>query len=395
MTSVPLEDLLVDGQVSYGVVQPGTDDPSGVPIIRVKDIRNGVIDTSAPMRVAQEISARHSRTLLRGGELVLSLVGTVGEAAVVPYSLAGWNVARAVAVLRSEKVTAQWLQLAFESPTCQSQINSLLNTTVQSTLNLSDLKRVRVPTPPLSEQIAIAEVLGALDDKININAELAASSFALATQLFRQSLAVGQSNEKALGSTATVVLGGTPSRDEPAFWANGTVAWLNSGKANDDRILTPTEMITEDALRKSAAKLMPRSATVVAITGATLGQVSRLEIEAAGNQSLVGIWADDAGLTDWLHFAVRHRTTELLRHATGAAQQHVSKGDVEALAVPVPDEATLHGFARRASPLLAAAASADRESLSLAATRDALLPRLMSGKLRVRGAEKLAAEVGA
>ena len=100
-TSVPLGSILKPGRgISYGIVQPGSaQDRGGVPIVRVADVRNGRISTQAPLCVDPAIEAAYARTRLEGGELLLTLVGTVGEAAVVPPELAGWNVARAVAVI--------------------------------------------------------------------------------------------------------------------------------------------------------------------------------------------------------------------------------------------------------------------------------------------------------
>ena len=97
---VSLEKLVSPNRgITYGIVQPGSPVADGVPIIRVGDIRGGRISTSNPLKVSQAIEAGYARTRLRGGELLLTLVGTVGEAAVVPESLAGWNTARAVAVI--------------------------------------------------------------------------------------------------------------------------------------------------------------------------------------------------------------------------------------------------------------------------------------------------------
>ncbi len=160
------------------------------------------------------------------------------------------------------------------------------------------------------------------------------------------------------------------------------------GKANESRVLEPTALITEEALAKSAAEMMPEGATVVAITGATLGQVSRLEIASSGNQSLIGIWHEDPALNDWLYFAMRHEIEELLKHATGAAQQHVNKAAVDGLQIPWPDRLELELWGEQVRPMLDAAAAADKESLVLARTRDELLPLLMSGDVRVKDAEK-------
>ncbi|MDU7524262.1 MAG: hypothetical protein E7K72_23320, partial [Roseomonas mucosa] len=83
--SVPLSEL-VDPQrgISYGIVQPGSPVPDGVPIVRVSDVRNGRIDVRSPLRVAADIERTYGRTRLRGGELLITIVGTVGETAIVP-----------------------------------------------------------------------------------------------------------------------------------------------------------------------------------------------------------------------------------------------------------------------------------------------------------------------
>jgi type I restriction enzyme, R subunit len=99
-TDAPLASLLKDSaSISYGIVQPGSHQEAGVPVLRVADIRNGRINTLQPLRVSPEIEAAYARTRLKGSELLLTLVGTVGETAVVPDALVGWNVARAVAVI--------------------------------------------------------------------------------------------------------------------------------------------------------------------------------------------------------------------------------------------------------------------------------------------------------
>jgi type I restriction enzyme, S subunit len=156
--------------ISYGIVQPGSPVPNGVPIVRVGDVRNGRIQTGDAMRVSPAIEAAYSRTRLRGGELVITIVGTVGETAIVPASMAGWNVARAIAVLPVQpEVGAYWIKLALCSDAAKSLIQSRLNTTVQATLNLADLAKLPILMPPSTERRRIESILGTLDDKIDLN----------------------------------------------------------------------------------------------------------------------------------------------------------------------------------------------------------------------------------
>src|SRR5437588_35204 len=96
--------------ISYGIVQPGSHSGSGVPIVRVNNLKQGRINTGDVLRVDAAIESKYQRTRLRGGEVLLSLVGSLGECAVVPRDLAGWNVARAVAVIPVvPEIGPQWV----------------------------------------------------------------------------------------------------------------------------------------------------------------------------------------------------------------------------------------------------------------------------------------------
>jgi type I restriction enzyme S subunit len=244
------------------------------------------------------------------------------------------------------------------------------------------LTGLEIPLPPLDEQRRIAEVLSALDDLIDTNKGLAADCANLAGLLWRKAV-VGLVPSVSLSERASIVLGGTPSRKHPEYWG-GDVPWVNSGQANEFRVIEPSEYITKLGLEKSSTKLMPAGTTVIAITGATLGQVSRMEIAACGNQSLVGVYSMDAALNDHLFFAILDQIEVLVRSATGGAQQHVNKANVEELLVKWPAEEDMHAWHSVAAPLIGATANLLFEADELTKVRDELLPLLMSGKVRVR-----------
>jgi type I restriction enzyme, S subunit len=169
-----LEDLVDERGITYGVVQPGHPQADGTPILRVANLTAAGLQLSDVMRIAPAIEARYSRSRLRGGEVLITLVGSVGQVAVVPPGLAGWNVARAVGVvpLRPE-IPAQWVAWCLRAPQARRYLEDRLNTTVQSTLNLRDLGGVEIPMPPSRTIRAITSILGALDDKIDSNRRLA------------------------------------------------------------------------------------------------------------------------------------------------------------------------------------------------------------------------------
>ena len=172
-------------------------------------------------------------------------------------------------------------------------------------LTKSILDYFKIGVPDLNAQKKIVDLLSSYDDLIENNRRRIALLEEAARLLYRKwfvhfrfpghelvtiKRGVPEGWERTtIGARFVTVLGGTPSRKNPEFW-NGDVSWINSGEVNKVRILVASEFITEEGLAKSAAKLMPSGTTVLAITGATLGQVSRIEIEASANQSVVGIF---------------------------------------------------------------------------------------------------------
>jgi type I restriction enzyme S subunit len=148
-------DQLTDGarNSGYGVLVPGPDVTDGVPLVRVGDIEDGTVSTSDLKRIDRVIADQFAKTYLRGGEVLLSLVGTIGRSAVVPSSLSGANVARAVGVIpTSSLVRSRWVEMWFRSPQIQALMNSRAHEVARKTLNLEDVRGAAVAVPPLAEQ---------------------------------------------------------------------------------------------------------------------------------------------------------------------------------------------------------------------------------------------------
>ena len=388
-------------------------------MVRVTDVRGGFLDLSDAFLVAKDVFDEFTRRHRpRCSDIIFSRVGTYGNASYVgndiPFCL-GQNTA-----LIHPKMNSRFLHLCLQSPFVRRQIEQSVVGSTQKTISLKSIAGLQIPIPPAPELGAIAHILGTLDDKIALNRRMNTILEAVAQAVFKswfvdfepvRAKAEGRQptgmnadtaalfprllKESAIGSVptgwglsglgqvTTTVLGGTPARDEPAFWDGGTVPWINSGKVNEFRITTPSELITERAVEESATKLVPARSVVLAITGATLGQVSLLEIESCVNQSVVAVVSSDAAPSEYLYFWIRHRIGDLIGRQTGGAQQHVNKNDVNELILLIPDQAVMDAYIRQARPVFDRIRLNCFESGTLAALRDALLPRLLSGEVRV------------
>jgi type I restriction enzyme, S subunit len=149
--------------VAYGVLQPGKDLPSGVPLVRVCDVADGAVDTKSLKRISQEIAEEFPRTKLRGGEVLLTIVGTIGRTAIVPAELAGANVARAVAVMvPTEGVMAEWLELCLRYEKTRQVLTEAAREVARKTLNLEQLRECAIPVPSAVEQQEAVSRVGIL-----------------------------------------------------------------------------------------------------------------------------------------------------------------------------------------------------------------------------------------
>lgn len=262
---------------------------------------------------------------------------------------------------------------------------------------------VKAHLPPIHTQRKIASILSAYDNLIDNNARRVQVLDDMTRTLYREWFVeyrypgheddefIEDDNgrrpkeweETTLGERFITILGGTPARAKPQYWG-GEVPWLNSGKANDLRVIEPSEYITVEGYKKSSTKMMPAGATIIAITGATLGQVSRLEIYACGNQSLVGLWGYEDYQNTFIYLSTKlNWITQIVSKAGGGAQQHVNKDKINETKLLLPPENILKDFDDRVGPLFGMIRSLLFRNANLRRTRDLLLPKLVSGELDV------------
>lgn len=143
-------------------------------------------------------------------------------------------------------------------------------------------------------------------------------------------------NRIKIGDLAEVITGGTPSTRKNEYWDNGTIPWLPSGECQDKEINSASKFITEEGMKNSAAKLMPKSTVVIALTGATTGKTGILNIEATANQSVTGIVPNNKFISKYIFYYLRSIREKILHDSYGGAQKHISQGYVKDIEVLLP-----------------------------------------------------------
>jgi type I restriction enzyme, S subunit len=164
-----------DDRINYGVVQPGDDFPGGCPLIRVGDFADGMLDTDNLKTIAPNIESRYVRSRLKGDELLVSCVGSIGTVCKVTTNERGFNIARAVArVPLMTGVNRDFVMHCLRSTAVQHHFAKETRTVSQPTLNIALIKTAPVLTPPLDLQARFASIVESIEQqKARLKAHLA------------------------------------------------------------------------------------------------------------------------------------------------------------------------------------------------------------------------------
>jgi type I restriction enzyme S subunit len=431
-SETPLSDLTEpDTPVTYGVVKPGDEDADGVLFIRGGDIADGRILTHQLRTISKEISGQYKRTLLRGGEIVMSLVGNPGQVAIVPESLRGANIARQAALIRLRRdVDSRFVMYFLGSRIGQEALGAHSRGSVQQVINLRDLKTVRIPTPPLAEQRAIAHILGTLDDKIDLNRRMNETLEAMARALFKswfvdfdpvRAKAEGRDPglPKPLADLFPARLVDSEFGEIPEGWLVRTAEKLCSTVT---RGVTPmyelgsrryiiNQRVNRGAhldlaeLKELATSLdvppdcyAKRWDVLVNCLGeGTLGRVhlfrgSSDEYAVDQHMSICRGLTPGAGVYLYQVLASpagQEKIESLKTGSTGMTMFNISK--LRGFDLLWPGDVLVQSYFQIVESKLDHVATNDEQSRTLCALRDALLPKLIAGDLRVRDAERLVA----
>lgn len=285
--------------------------------------------------------------------------------------------------------------------------------------------------PPLSDQKAIAHILGTLDDKIELNQKMNQTLEEIAKAIFKSwfvdfdpvrakaegrptglppeisdlfpdelvdseigEIPKGWQISSLLSLCEKIESGGTPSRKTTEYWEAGTISWFKTGEFCDSPLLKSEEHITPLGLEKSAAKEWSPGTILFAMYGATVGKMAYLTKTGTANQAVAGINPNEEFGFGFVWQTLISSRPRLMSLANGAAQQNLNLGLVKDFTVTVPCAQLARTFSDLTNSVYQRITLAHKESDCLSTLRDTLLPKLISGKLRIPDAEKLLEEAG-
>lgn len=425
-----LGDLVRDGSGDYQTGPFGTMlkaseySSEGTPLISVSEIREGyfTIYDHTP-RVCEKVKTKLPQFVLEEGDIVFGRKGAINRNAIIMKSQEGWFLGSDGIRLRlTHKHDPAFFSYFLRTKMIGQWLLSNGQGAIMPSLNQKILDRLPLFLPSKAEQRRISNVLATFDAKIELNNQINAELEGVAKLLYDywfvqfdfpisavQAADMGKPelkgkpyrasggkmsfNEKlkreipggweisTVGQTFKTYLGGTPSRDIKEYWNPGEVNWLSSGENPGTFVLAPDEKISKLGLQNSPAKLLPAGTVILSIVRHL--RASILGIEAATNQSVVGIVESNTINHCFIYPYIIREIPRLMLLRTGAQQPHINKGVLDESLLVVPDEFTLAAYTRLTEPLFLEIRNHHQQNKELTKLRDWLLPMLMNGQVTV------------
>lgn len=410
---------------------PKYTEQNGTPVINQKCIRDWRVNLDLCRLTDHVLRKIQPDRLLKPFDVLVNStgVGTLGRVAQIFDVRSDITIDSHVTIVRPNPDKVNPLFFGYAVKNKQTSIEAMAaGSTGQTELSKSILGMLEIIIIPNDDQKECANLLKKIDDKIELNRQMNETLEAMAQAIFKDWFVdFGPVRRKQLGETDPVktlggltpnptqaakitalfpdnfgddglpegwenksleehskriMNGGTPRKSVKEYWDGGKIPWLTSGEVRQNIIINTKKFITQQGLEKSSTKLVPAMTPVVALYGATAGQVSFVASKMTTNQAISSI-IPKGGHRYFIFLHLKNSVSKLENSAVGSAQQNISRKIVAELETLYPCEKLLFAFEKMVSPLFQKIIQNYFENQTLAETRDYLLPKLMSGEVRV------------
>jgi len=402
---------------------------SGIPLITAKIIKGGRIETPNEFIALDNYDAWMRRGIPRAGDVVLTVEAPLGEVAQLGSEKIA--LAQRVVTLRGKAglLDSTYLLYLLQADETQDQLKSRATGTTVLGIKQSELRKVPIRVPPYEVQKDAAAILKALDDRITLLHETNATLEAIAQALFKSwfvdfdpvcakmegrapegmdeataALFPDGFEESELGAvprgwkvqafrdTINIIGGGTPRTTNLDYWG-GDIPWfsvVDAPRANDVFVVDTEKHITEAGLQGSSTKLLPTGTTIISARG-TVGRLALTGCPMAMNQSCYGL-RGKAGDVYFTYFSTTRLVRQLQQRAHGSVFDTITQETFADVALSYPTSDAISAFEACVGALMLKIRENLLQVRTLSSVRDTLLPRLISGRLRLPEAQVLLAQ---
>ena len=394
---------LTDRKIGYGIVQPGASISGGVPVIKVNNIISGLRSVEELETTSNANDAKYSRTKLMGGELIISVVGTIGKTAIVPMSFAGCNLVRAICLIDiKDNQLASWVKYYIDSPQGQRYIHENLNTTVQPTLNVKSLVDMPIPMYSSEYMKKVVFILKSLDDKIEVNRKINENLEQQAQALFKswfvdfEPFKNGEFVESELGMIPKGWRVGTVNDvccfesgfafKSTTYKQEGEYRLITIKNVQDGYLDVNGSVCLDELPAKMPQYCLLRIGDILLSLTGNVGRCCFVDEERLLlNQRVAKLNPRIKNNWGYIYTLFRNPSFKdrVVSIARGTAQANLSPIETSNMIIIIPIDKVLEDFSAIVDESYRIMINNMIESRRLAELRDTLLPKLMSGELKV------------
>jgi type I restriction enzyme S subunit len=374
--------------ICYGVVQVGEDTNDGVPIVAIKYVKE---ISSAPLhRASLAVEQPYTRSRVSGGDVLISIKGTIGRVGVVPTGFEG-NISRELARLRPRSgYAAEYIAQQLESQATQARISRAVVGTTRLELSIATLRTFEIPVPKtLTEQRAIATALSDVNALLGGLDRLIAKKRDL-KQAAMQQLLTGQTRlpgfhgdweMKRMGDICEISVGRTPPRLNQAFWGRG-YTWLSIADLQSKVVSESKEEIT--ALAASTMTIIPKGTLLMSFK-LSIGRLCFAGRDLFTNEAICGFNNLQAN-PEFLYYALS-RTDFSLYGKQAVKGYTLNKESLKLIEVRLPSSAEQDAVAAVLSDMDAELEALEARRDKIRGLKQAMMQELLTGKTRLVSAE--------
>lgn len=363
----------------------------GKKVVKIKNIRPPNVDTQGCecVDLTEYNEDQIKKYSLSKGDVLVAMTGaTIGKVGIIKQEFDGYLNQRVAKISPTDKINPIYLQYLCLSSNFQDFITSAASgSSVQENVSATDIGSYEILLPPLPVQEEIAEVLGSLDEKIDLLHRQNKTLEAMAEALFRQWFieeAQDDWEEVKLGDVVEIKGGTTPSTKNPVYW-NGNIHWTSPKditKSKSLYLFDTERKITKQGLIKVSSGLLPVGSLLMT-SRAPVGKLAFTEVPIAINQGYIGIISTRKVTLDYMYFWLLTNMDYVQSYANGSTFQEISKSSFRSLDITIPPKEKLEDFINLSLPTLDKVKRNQIQIQTLERLRDGLLPKLMSGEVLV------------
>lgn len=392
----------ISTNVAYGYTASASIENVGPKFLRITDIQDNFINwESVPFCKIKENDFKKNK--LEIGDIVVARTGnSTGATACIKDEIDAVFASYLIR-FRIDKEVANpfYIDFILRSQNWKNYVEAVKGGSAQPGANAKQFGAFELELPPLPEQKSIASILSAIDDKIENNLAINKTLEEMAMALYKHwfvDFGPFQDGEfieselgmipkgwevKKLGDLYDTTSGGTPSRTKMDYYENGTIQWIKSKELDNTFIIDTEEKITEIALSKSSAKRFPAKSVLIAMYGATVGEIAINSEVATCNQAICAIKQINLPYF-YVFLFLKNEKENILNQAVGSAQQNISQIIIKNLQLLNPNIEDVKELFNELDAIFNKLEENIKENQTLTQLRDTLLPKLISGEVRLK-----------